>query len=886
MPKIMHTADKLYRTRHNGGTEVKRLLKKWFVICVFVFVALSAAESVYADASINVQTWHTGNIYNDRDNKTMTIKYEDSADQADATAYFEIKNEKSEVLWSDSTGKSLSAGEETALSLPDLGYGAFYLKIAVKDQENNLLAEKEIPYSVILERKDGRLNDKVGVNAHFSWGWNVEKGCEVARKAGFSIIRDELTWQQSEPRKGEYIFPKRHYDIIDTMLKEGIEPQYNFLFGNTLYNMEEKFVLPETDEQINAFAEYAYNIVKNSQGKIKYFRVWNEPNHPEKNQTQDRAELYMKLLKKVYTRIKPDFPEVQIGAFTTTDIKRSVEFIKWACDSCDSNENPAQYFDYVSVHHYNTPKTLSDDDFKALRTLIDSYGGRDKEIWCNEYGFYDDTATDWGEPQNSHTKAAYTSVLTAQMLVNKYADKCLIYALADKSAANLTVAENVFGLTKSFDSEVAYAAKPAYVSVAAFNSLTCGYKECGTTSYTEAPNVRQFDFRKTDDLCDVSMLWSVGGKQEISINPNKNDNKRNIIFRDMYGNIIVPKEDGRVSERQSDGTYLVTVSDEDPIYVIYQPDEEPTYFVYQNDRFNSEIICIDKATNRFRISGRVIGGGELVCAVYPTEKLPTNSNTVVPSQDMAYCTQLDTGRTGWFSAEFSLTDEYEYFTAVIANKNLNEKYLIKFSTIGFTANITATNKDENRFKLSGTVIGGGDLVCAVYPTEKLPSNSENIIPTQDMVYCNQLDVDRTGEFSVEFSLTDEYEHFTAVVANENIKEKYLISFNGRGVIYNIITVKQNDKDNINEIKDIDKNKSIDVTVINYNVFSEEKPSLICVAYNTDGQVIDCKTPELETTGNIAEAKDVKINTSEAAAVKVYLWNMKNLCPLGEFKSID
>ena len=52
---------------------MKRLLKKWFVICVFVFVALSAAECVYADASINVQTGHTGNIYNDRDNKTMTI---------------------------------------------------------------------------------------------------------------------------------------------------------------------------------------------------------------------------------------------------------------------------------------------------------------------------------------------------------------------------------------------------------------------------------------------------------------------------------------------------------------------------------------------------------------------------------------------------------------------------------------------------------------------------------------------------------------------------------------------------------------------------------------------------------------------------------------------
>lgn len=865
---------------------MKRLLKKWFVICVFVFVALSAAECVYADASINVQTGHTGNIYNDRDNKTMTIKYEYSADQADATAYFEIKNEKSEVLWSDSAGESLSAGGGDALSLPDLGYGVFYLKITVKDQENNLLAEKEVPYSVILERKDGWLNDKVGVNAHFSWGWNVEKGCEVARKAGFSIIRDELTWQQSEPRKGEYIFPKRHYDIIDTMLKEGIEPQYNFLFGNTLYDMQEKFVLPETDEQINAFAEYAYNIVKNSQGKIKYFRVWNEPNHPEKNQTKDRAELYMKLLKKVYTRIKPDFPEVQIGAFTTTDIKRSVEFIKWACDSC---ENPTQYFDYVSVHHYNTPKTLSDTDFKALRALIDSYGGKNKEIWCNEYGFYDDTATDWGEPQNPYTKAVYTSVVTAQMLANKYADKCLIYVLADKSAVNLTVAENVFGLTKFYDSEVGYAAKPAYVSAAAFNSLTCGYKESGTASYTEAPNVRQFDFKKTDDLCDVSMIWSVGGEQKISINPNENekDNKRNVIFRDMYGNIIVPKKDGRVSERQPDGTYLVTVSDKDPIYVIYQPEEEPTYFVYQNDRFNSEIICIDKATNRFRISGRVIGGGELVCAVYPTVKFPLNPDTVVPSQDMVYCTQLDTGTTGWFSAEFSLPAK-EHFTAVLSTKSLSEPCVVSFSSSGFSARIRAVDKDANRFELSGMVVGGGDLVCAVYPTEKLPENPTDVVPTKDMVYCNQLATDLTGQFSTEFTLPNAYDKFTAVIGNDNLDETYLIYFDGKGVIRNIITVKQNQNGNekdINYISDLDTDKTIDVYVQNYVVDADATPMVICTAYNSEGQLTACKVYEPQVTGSDAQVTGVDIDMSGAAKVKVYLWDRQSLCPIGEYKNI-
>ena len=874
---------------------MKRLLKKWFVICAFVFAAFAAAECVYAAASIDVQTGHTGNIYNDRDEKTMTVKYSGIETKTTATVNYEIKNENDVVVSSGSTSESLSVGTNvTTFSLPsNLGYGAFYLKLTVTDASNNVLAEKsDIPFSFILERRDGHLNDRVGVNAHFSWGWNAKKGSEVARKAGFSMIRDVLAWRDAETEKGVYTFPQMHSNIIDAMLNEGIEPQYNFLYGNALYDMADTFVLPETDEQINAFAEYAYNIVKNSQGKIKYFRVWNEPNHPETNQTQENAELYMKLLKTVYTRIKPDFPEVQIGAFCTTDIKRSVEFIKWACDWCiDQGLDPMDYFDYVSVHHYNTPITLSDADFKALRALIDNYeGGADKEIWCNEYGFFDTTATDWTASQDPHTKAAYASVITAQMLANKYADKCLIYVLADKSAANLTVAENVFGLTKYFNAEVGYAAKPAYVSMTAFNSLTCGYEECGTTSYTEAPNVRQFDFKKTDDLCDVSMIWSVGGEQKISINPNENekDNKRNVIFRDMYGNIIVPKKDGRVSERQPDGTYLVTVSDKDPIYVIYQPEEEPTYFVYQNDRFNSEIICIDKATNRFRISGRVIGGGELVCAVYPTVKFPLNPDTVVPSQDMVYCTQLDTGRTGWFSAEFSLTDEYEYFTAVIANKNLNEKYLINFSTIGFTANITATNKDENRFKLSGTVVGGGDLVCAVYPTEKLPENPTDVVPTKDMVYCNQLATDLTGQFSTEFTLPNAYDKFTAVIGNDNLDETYLIYFDGKGVIRNIITVKQNQNGNekdINYISDLDTDKTIDVYVQNYVVDADATPMVICTAYNSEGQLTACKVYEPQVTGSDAQVTGVDIDMSGAAKVKVYLWDRQSLCPIGEYKNI-
>ncbi|MDY4212758.1 MAG: hypothetical protein SOX82_03585, partial [Eubacteriales bacterium] len=141
---------------------MKRLLKKWFVICAFVFAAFAAAECVYAAASIDVQTGHTGNIYNDRDEKTMTVKYSGIETKTTATVNYEIKNENDVVVSSGSTSESLSVGTNvTTFSLPsNLGYGAFYLKLTVTDASNNVLAEKsDIPFSFILERRDGHLND-------------------------------------------------------------------------------------------------------------------------------------------------------------------------------------------------------------------------------------------------------------------------------------------------------------------------------------------------------------------------------------------------------------------------------------------------------------------------------------------------------------------------------------------------------------------------------------------------------------------------------------------------------------------------------------------------------------------------------------------------------
>ncbi len=778
---------------------MKRIFKKWFVICAFVFAAFAAAESVYA-VSIDVETGHTGNIYNDRDEKTMTIKYSDVTEATNATVNYEIKNEKSVVVSSGSKGESLSVGKNvTTLSLPnDLGYGAFYLNLTVKDASGTVIAEKsEIPFSQILERKDGRLNEKVGVDAHFSWGWDEKAGSEVARKAGFSTIRDSLAWQDSETAKGVYTFPQRHNDILDAMLNDGIEAQYDLLYGNSLYGFPTgggKCELPSNDTERAAFAEYAYNVVKNSNGKIKYLRVWNEPNHPTSGDsirhTEANAQLYMQLLKTVYEKIKPDYPDVQIGAFSTSDVDKSVEFITWAFNWCTNKGlTPTDYFDYVSFHTYGIPIGLSygleASDFQALRSLIDSYeGGTDKEIWCNEYGFYDETATNgWGTARDPYTKAAYTSVLTAQMLAGKYTDKCMIYLLADKST-DLTDLESVFGLTRSYDSEVAYAAKPVYVAMTAFNSLTCGYDECTAST---SGGVSQYDFKNTEDFCDVSMLWSNNGSENtVTVNPNG----RSVTFRDMYGNVI-PVNGGQVTAN-SDGTYSATVPSLAPMYVIYRSDDVPTYYEYIGGDITAKIVNVDKTNNLFKISGRVAGGGDLIAIVYPTEALPNNSEDIVPTEGMVYCNQFETGYTGWFSAEFYLPTEYEYFTLVLDNENLSERCLIDFSAGRLTAEVVSIDKITNRFRISGKVTGGGDVICAVYPTEKLPADTNDIVPTEDMVYCNQFETGQTGEFSAEFSLPREYSDFTAVLANENLSENTLINFSAVGFTARITAVDEDE----------------------------------------------------------------------------------------------
>ena len=726
---------------------------------------------VYADFSI--ETGVTGNIFSDKSGNSVTL----SSGTGDSSVVYDYKimnYEQNTVIYSGSV-----EGKEngTVIELPDLGYGAFYLN-AVKSGTDESVT---VPYSCIMERTDGVLNDRMGVSVHFSWSWDEIKGSEVARKAGFAYVRDELTWAWAEPSKGYIYFPQRHFNIINAIRAEGMEPQYNLLYGNKLYTKTDR-TFPETDEEQAAFVNYAYNVVKMSNGKIKYWRLWNEPNaDPEVSglwvNTEERAISYMKLLIKVYSKIKPEFPDVQIGAFGTTDLGWSADFIKWACDwAVENGIDPMQYIDYVSVHDYtNVNSTTKDIEAlgKNLRAVVNSYpGGSEKEIWCNEYGYYDNTATNLTDGKTPTVKAAHTVVKAASMLANGFTDKNFIYVLADKGQ-DTTYSENVFGITERYNAPVGYAAKPAYVSATAFNSLTAGYKKCGTTEYSTSKNVKQYDFFDTVDCKNVSMLWSKSGTYDIYYTYTEGD----IVFRDMYGNIITPGVSGTYGayvSKPTDGRYKITVTGT-PIYII--------------------------------TPGEVKGN----------------------------------------------------------------------------AKITTVDEENNIFALSGHMLVPGKAVVTVYPKDKLP---EDLAPTSDMVYCTQTDTNENGYFEIKFPITRKYSDFTAVVSGTEMQEKLLINFSSSGVIENVVSITKNGEE-VNKLDSISEDDTLTVSARVKDSDTLKNVSIIYAVYDANGNLIDCKIPELEKDEDYLKASgEVKFNKTGVKYIKVYMWDMKEIYPLGKYKTID
>jgi len=323
---------------------MKRLL--CIIICAILVVcapatimaeeALNATISVVSGGmELNLTSPGEFNVIYSIDNKSMT-------NRITATASYTLTDSNGDVLWSGQDDVLVSAGGTKSFKVTgDVSkYGVHTLEILIKDKNSDtaISTNKEIS----LSRSNIKLNEIAGVSAHFAWNTNPNSTIPYIRDMGVKFVRDEIYWKDYELQKGVYKLPQKADDYVNKLVENGLEPLIILDFGNAIYTADDN-AFPQTDEQIEAYGNYVYNLVKDLKGRAKYFEVWNEMNL----KGTEHGGTYAKMLKTAYSRAKEANPQcVIIGPVTAGTSRTFFANMKMAVS------NIADYVDIASFHEY------------------------------------------------------------------------------------------------------------------------------------------------------------------------------------------------------------------------------------------------------------------------------------------------------------------------------------------------------------------------------------------------------------------------------------------------------------------------------------------------------------------------------------------------------
>lgn len=151
---------------------------------------------------------------------------------------------------------------------------------------------------------------------------------------------------------------------------------------------------------------------------VLHWEIWNEPNlyylpgpeHWEELNTEQRADLYGRLLVKVYNHVRanPDWDDIKIvgiggcrgGLNRNGSITSFTELVHEKIE--ERGYNPANCYDIVSTHPYifdgppDADYVLEDNFYQysipnntaEIRRVMDLYGNQNKPIWFTEVGWH------------------------------------------------------------------------------------------------------------------------------------------------------------------------------------------------------------------------------------------------------------------------------------------------------------------------------------------------------------------------------------------------------------------------------------------------------------------------------------------------------------------
>ena len=586
--------------------------------------------------------------------------------------------------------------------------GAYTLTVSAQNGAKVISQYSQYLYATNKINQD---ND-IGICSHFhTASYYKLADMQAVPDAGFSIIRDECRWQYVEPSKGTYVMPGHIIDYIDAANKANVQVLLILGLNNTLYSDEEGDV-PSDQTNIEAWLKYVRFVVSELKGKVKYFEVWNEPNHENFSKDDDTGAVYAELLRQTYPVIKDANPEAYVVSGGLSGSSGAETFIR---EMVAAGAN--SYMDAFGTHPYccynhsivdERQSTSFSEDIDALKAM-----GITKPIWITEIGYL----TEYINPNDKEAtepyyteeeKGAYNVRTAIEFKADGRVDKLILYQL--KSTEN----GEKFG-HMNFDGTPG----PAYRIIYAMNKLLVNAeyvnswgRRTGEGAGNSRYAVHQFRDKQTGE--DIFVMWSKGYATRPLKISNATGSSASVAFTG-YDFLNSYKAELNISAGNSSSTMQMydaygnkkgVASVGETLNINY----EPLYIVCEKPDTQQYNYCDITMEN-----GYINGSGHIANADYVTVRAEAKL-----AKKTVYIDQIKVENNGEFGFSFKIPRDDVYEIYVLSNRMNCEKF--NLGSLDASVVVTVDGKPLNKLN----EIGENGKVSATVSVDSEKSEPESL----------------------------------------------------------------------------------------------------------------------------------------------------------------
>lgn len=250
--------------------------------------------------------------------------------------------------------------------------------------------------------KLGRLQPRSSDQIEGSY-WGIQAGAfdektlSMARAIGVKWTRVLFGWGGVEKKKGHFDW-SRSDESVDALLRFGITPFVTLTNGNSLYTGVGRYddprlaaiygdspAPPLDDATRAAWLVFVEKAIERYKDRIKFWEVWNEPNHRKYWGAPPDGGDYGKLVQVTVKKIRALHPDAKIIAGSTAAI--SPDFTDEFLGYCDPKQ-----IDIISFHNYGTRPENRAYRMTELKAVLDKHNP-EFEIWQGECGMASQSRT-------------------------------------------------------------------------------------------------------------------------------------------------------------------------------------------------------------------------------------------------------------------------------------------------------------------------------------------------------------------------------------------------------------------------------------------------------------------------------------------------------------